>query len=1574
MIGGDLIPIKGVILISLLVMVALIVPAFFATPVAAQVSSIRTLDSVGDVGTFSSVAVDSNGFVHIVYENTTSHTLKYATNSPLGKWSNSTIASGGGYWKGEWCSIALDHQNHPHVSYLIYDPGTTDAWVGYTQMTSPGIWTAEVWIDKYGGQYNGYCTDVAIDPSGYTDIVFGHFEAGLPGNDYPTFATNSGGSFSWGPMLDASGDYAYGGAYNSISIGPNGVPQVATTGTQSFHGLSAPAPMALTSDANQGLWYAVRSGTSWTYTHVEAGDVGIGAQIAVDSNNRAYISYESNATKQIRLAHQSVAGGAFALADVSSNGGDIYGGYTGIGLDPRGQLYISYQRTYGSGIYEICRIEVASYRNGTWAIDQVDQNSIFYHNYFTSIAVDPNGGAHLAYYDSRTNDAKYARLIYAPTEPTSPLALGGSGKITVTWSAPQLNGSSAIIGYNIYRDTNMGGETLYTTVDLPHALSFDDPGVIYNQRYYYKISAVNAVGEGPLSVETSAMPSATVPGQPGSFKATPGHSQIVLNWTAASEHGSAVTSYKVYRNTTSSNETYLTTVGNVLTYLDTDVVGGQTYYYKVSAVNGVGEGMRSKEASATPTSAPGAPYGLRTVPGRNQIALNWTAPSINGGSAITNYTVYRATTSGGEVLLVKLGNVLSYTDSGLTYGTPYFYKVSASNAVGEGPRSGEMSSTPTATAPAAPNLIDAISWDKRVTVDWSVPDNGGSAIIDYKVYRGTTPGGESFLSTVGINNYVDDAVTNGVTYYYKVSAVNAVGEGPISNEQNATPVSVPGAPTIISATPANAQVKLVWSAPTDDGGSPITHYKVYRLTLPGEMDLLVTLGAVLDYTDNAVTNGLTYYYIVSAVNSVGEGPQSNEASATPNPVATLPSAPHGLTAIANDSKVVLNWSAPINNGGAAITNYKVYRGTASGGETLLTTLGNVLTYTNTGLTNGQIYWYKVSAVNSVGEGPQSNEASATPNPVATLPSAPQLFVDQASIPRALDLHWSAPSSNGGTAITNYRVYRLGDPDWILLTTLGNVTGYEDYNLVSGDIYDYRVSAVNSAGEGALSNVGSNVVFGPPSAPQNLQARAGNGFINLTWQGPSNNGAGIISNYLVYRSTTSGAETDHAISNSNLWFNDTSVVNGQTYYYTVTAENVNGGNILRCIGSFSNEVNATPSQTTTVPAAPSLNSATPSNSQIVLLWTAPSINGGAAITGYRVYRGTNSGGETFLADTQGNVFNYTDYKSVTNGQIYYYKVSAVSKVGEGPLSNELNATPATVPLAPYLTSATPGNLQIVINWTAPSSNGGSAITNYKIYRDTTSLGVTLLATVGNVLTYTDTLYNRQTFFYKVSAVNAMGESSLSNMVSAKAFSVPGIVSGFSLGSSGRTAIAIIFYPGDDGGFPILQYNIYRWIEEQTSTPQLYTTLPSGFQGMFLDGPGLTAGWNYHYIVRAVNALGEGPGVYSAAVPVDNPSPPQNLTVTMSDSRISLFWDKPAYIGDLNLYYYRIYRGSSSSGETLLTTLAGNVLTYIDTAVSNGQSYYYKVGAVNRLGESKPSNEVTGVPGTPTQLTSGGRACL
>ena len=151
-------------------------------------------------------------------------------------------------------------------------------------------------------------------------------------------------------------------------------------------------------------------------------------------------------------------------------------------------------------------------------------------------------------------------------------------------------------------------------------------------------------------------------------------------------------------------------------------------------------------------------------------------------------------------------------------------------------------------------------------------------------------------------------------------------------------MTVPDAPTGLVATRGNETVTLSWSAPTYDGGSQITGYNVYRGTTPGgEGSTPIATSESIIITDTAVTNGITYYYTVRAVNAIGPGIASSEASATP---ATAPEFPTSLTATGGQGTVHLTWIAP-NDRGLSITNYKIYRATSSGDETLLATVGNV---------------------------------------------------------------------------------------------------------------------------------------------------------------------------------------------------------------------------------------------------------------------------------------------------------------------------------------------------------------------------------------------------------------------------------------------------------------------------------------------------------------------------------------------------------------------------------------------------------------------------------------------------------
>jgi len=517
-----------------------------------------------------------------------------------------------------------------------------------------------------------------------------------------------------------------------------------------------------------------------------------------------------------------------------------------------------------------------------------------------------------------------------------------------------------------------------------NATTYNDTGVTNGQRYYYRVSAVNEVGEGELSEEVNATPLG-VPSAPRNLAAMGGEGYVVLTWEApADDGGSPITGYKIYRGTSSGNETLLATVGNVLTYNDTGLINGQRYYYRVSAVNGVGEGELSEEVSALPQGVPSAPENLVATGGDGYVVLTWEAPADDGGSPIIGYKIYRGMESGNEVLLTSVGNVTTYNDTGLTNGQRYYYRVSAVNGVGEGELSEEVNATPLGV-PSAPLNLAAMGGEGYVVLTWEEPlDDGGSSIIGYRIYRGTSSGNEVLLTSVGnVTTYNDTGVTNGQRYYYRVSAVNGVGEGELSEEVSALPQGVPSAPQNLVARGGDGYVVLTWEAPEDDGGSPIVGYKIYCGMRYGGETYLTTIGNLTTYKDTGVTNGRTYYYRVSAVNGIGEGELSEEASATPQGV---PSAPENLVARGGDGYVVLTWEAPADDGGSPITGYKIYRGTSPGEEVLLTTVGNETTYNDTGVTNGQTYYYRVSAVNGIGEGELSEEVSATPQSAPPAPA------------------------------------------------------------------------------------------------------------------------------------------------------------------------------------------------------------------------------------------------------------------------------------------------------------------------------------------------------------------------------------------------------------------------------------------------------------------------------------------------------------------------------------------------------------------------------------------------------------
>src|SRR5215475_2430437 len=311
-----------------------------------------------------------------------------------------------------------------------------------------------------------------------------------------------------------------------------------------------------------------------------------------------------------------------------------------------------------------------------------------------------------------------------------------------------------------------------------------------------------------------------------------------------------------------------------LTASDSDftagIIGGATYFASASfddfLVTSIGSGGGNP---------PAAPTGLAATAGNAQVTLNW-----NASSGASSYNVKRSTTSGGPYTTIATGvTSTSFTNTGLTNGTTFFFVVSTVNAAGESDNSNQASATPqnVQTPPPAPTGLVATAGNAQVSLSW----NASSGATSYNVKRSTTSGGPYTTIATGVTStsFTNTGLTNGTTFFFVVSAVNAAGESGNSNQASATPQNVqtpPPAPTGLVATAGNAQVSLSWNA-----SSGATSYNVKRSTTSGGPYTTIATGVTsTSFTNTGLTNGTTFFFVVSAVNAAGESGNSNQASAT----------------------------------------------------------------------------------------------------------------------------------------------------------------------------------------------------------------------------------------------------------------------------------------------------------------------------------------------------------------------------------------------------------------------------------------------------------------------------------------------------------------------------------------------------------------------------------------------------------------------------------------------------------------------------------------------------------------------
>ena len=1225
--------------------------------------------------------------------------------------------------------------------------------------------------------------------------------------------------------------------------------------------------------------------------------------------------------------------------------------------------------------------------------------------YYRVRAKNTHGNGPWSNYDSATT----ARANRAPGAPTALTATArGTSAIDISWTAPSDTGTSTIKKYKIEVSTNGTSWSRLTDKDSTQT-THTHTGLSPGSKRHYRVFAINATDTSSASNADSATTAAPrPPSPPRNLKATAdGTNAIDLDWDAPSDSGSSsVAGYKIEASKGDSSSWRIIvadTKSRGSLYEHSGLGPAETWYYRVSAINSDSTSGPSNVSSATTdAAAPSAPRDLSAAAvDSSQIDLAWNPPDDDGGSPVTGYRIEWSPngTSGWTDLDANTGSTATnHSDTTLSPNTTRHYRVSAINSGGTGPPSNVARATTGAAVAGPPtNLVAEAHDTSRIDLDWDPPDDdGGAAITGYRIEM--SPNGTS-----GWRNLVDDTkdtrtdyshtgVDPGTTRYYRVSAINSAGTGRPSRSASATTFDVPGEPTGLRAEAnGSTQIDLRWSAPRNDGGSPITGYRIEFSDDRDSWNVEVsnTGSTATTYSHTGLSPGTTYYYQVSAINEWGTGAYSAPAQGTTD--ATVPGPPLNLAAEADGQKRIdLAWDPPADDGGADVTGYRIE--VSSNGTTWSNLVRNTgrsaTTYAHTGLEPGTTRHYRVSAINSAGTGEPSDTASATTE--AQVPGAPTALgarKSRTSPTTQIDLSWTAPADDGGAEITGYRIQVDTADTWedVELNTNSADTEYTHTRLDPGVEHRYRVRAINAAGEGNWSNIASAATDPTvPDEPTGLAAEAdGPTRIDLSWTAPGYNGGALVSGYRIEVSADGGGTWTVLSANTGrarTSFTHTGLEPATTRHYRVSAINRAG------TGEPSNIAHATTEAT--VPDEPTDLAATADGiSRIDLAWNAPGFDGGAPVTGYRIEASRTRGASWFILEINtgsgATAYSHTGLDPATR---WDYRIRAINQVGWGNPSDPAHAT--TDPDHPgpptNLTATADGPRRIDLAWNAPAYTGGVTITGYRI-----QVSEDGGATWDDLVADTDSddmeyehggLDPASTRHYRVFAIN---EADLaSKRPSNQAFATtdpiaPGAPTDLAAEANGTSRIDLAWNaPGYDGGAEITGYRIEASVDGGIVWKDLVENTRNSRTAY--SHTGLDPATTRHYRVSAINRAGTGEpsNVAEATTDATVPDAPTGLTAEADGTdAIALAWDAPDYDGGAAVTGYRIEvseDGGSSWTDLVADTRSGDT-EYSHTGLDPASTRHYRVSAINEIGTGAASNvaEATTdatVPDPPTNLVA------
>ncbi|MBN1539300.1 MAG: fibronectin type III domain-containing protein [Candidatus Thermoplasmatota archaeon] len=456
-----------------------------------------------------------------------------------------------------------------------------------------------------------------------------------------------------------------------------------------------------------------------------------------------------------------------------------------------------------------------------------------------------------------------------------------SGSIILTWDIPDDDGGSEILYYRVHIGITKGSEIYWRYVNAP-TTEYTDTLVEIGKTYLYYVTAVNVEGESAPSEQVVGLPQSE-PSPPTNVQISEGNGYLLITWETPSFLGGIdLQGFTLYRSEGSGVYILIGEFSfDEFLYKDKNVTNGHSYTYKMTAFNAFGISDETSGFVGTPAAVPESPGGLAAAAGDGAIGLQWNPPYSDGGAPVIEYMIYRKVSEGGlDQIGVATNGSISFTDSDVEGGTAYTYAVKARNRMGASPFSDEVE-VMALGRPGTPLNVVYVTGDGFVEISWEMPaTNGGSPITGYRILRSDTelhniltiaePGPEEL-------SWRDESVHNGESYIYTVNAVNDIGVSLSAWTDPVTPLGVPGIPMALVLSADGNRVTMTWSGPTEDGGSDVLFYRIYRVREGGAPELIgVVEAGTFSFTDEGEKEDGTYTYMVAAVNSIGESKTAAE--------------------------------------------------------------------------------------------------------------------------------------------------------------------------------------------------------------------------------------------------------------------------------------------------------------------------------------------------------------------------------------------------------------------------------------------------------------------------------------------------------------------------------------------------------------------------------------------------------------------------------------------------------------------------------------------------------------------------